>query len=47
MRWIEALIVIFAMSVPFSVMKDQNLTTYLYWTVVSASYLIFIALRRW
>jgi hypothetical protein len=47
MRLFEALVVIIAMCVPFVVMKSSDLTAYIYWTLVSAAYLIFIALRMW
>lgn len=47
MRALEALVVLLAMCVPFVAIKSADLTTYLYWTVVSALYLTYVAFRRW
>ncbi len=47
MRGFEALIILLAMCVPFIAIKSTDLTTYLYWTLVSALYLIYVALKRW
>ncbi|MEM0203384.1 MAG: hypothetical protein QXO16_06270 [Archaeoglobaceae archaeon] len=47
MRVVEVLVVLLAMCVPFVAIKSTNLATYLYWTVVSALYLIYVALKRW
>ncbi|MFN3384005.1 MAG: hypothetical protein ACK401_03805 [Archaeoglobaceae archaeon] len=47
MKGVEALIVLLVMCVPFIAIKSTDLATYLYWTVVSALYLIYVALKRW
>ncbi len=47
MRWIEALVVVTLMLVPFVAFKSSDLTTYAYWNVVTAVYLAYISLRRW
>ncbi|MDW7990127.1 MAG: hypothetical protein RMH75_05645 [Archaeoglobaceae archaeon] len=47
MRQIESFLIIIAMCVPFLAIKRADMTTYLYWTIISAFYLIFTAFRRW
>jgi len=47
MRWLEFLVVIIAMFLPFVAMKRTDMTVYIYWTAISALYLAFIAFRRW
>ena len=47
MRWIETLIVLLAMVVPFFAIKRYDLTSYFYWAFLTAVYLIYIAARRW
>lgn len=46
-RGFEALIVLLAMCVPFVAIRSIDLSTYFYWTIVSALYLTYVALRRW
>jgi len=47
MKALEGLIVILAMCVPFVVIKSIDLTTYIYWSSISALYLAYIAVSRW
>ncbi|MEM1579136.1 MAG: hypothetical protein QXN34_02890 [Archaeoglobaceae archaeon] len=47
MKALESLIIILAMCVPFIAIRSADLSTYIYWTAVSAFYLAYIALRRW
>ncbi len=47
MRFIELLIIILAMLVPFFAIKTNDLSTYVYWITVVTLYLIYIAVRRW
>ncbi|MDK2795610.1 MAG: hypothetical protein PWQ22_203 [Archaeoglobaceae archaeon] len=47
MKALEGLIVVLAMCIPFIAIKSQDLTTYVYWCLVSAIYLAYIAVSRW
>ncbi len=47
MKVLEFAVVILAMIVPFAAIKTIDLSTYIYWTAVVATYLVYIALRRW
>ncbi len=47
MKVLEGLVVVLAMSVPFMAIKSADLTTYIYWSLVSAIYLAYIAVSRW
>jgi hypothetical protein len=47
MKALEGLIVVLAMSVPFIAIKSADMTTYIYWSLVSAVYLAYIAVSRW
>ncbi|MCS7144296.1 MAG: hypothetical protein NZ879_04675 [Archaeoglobaceae archaeon] len=47
MKALEGLIVVLAMCVPFLLIKTMDLTTYVYWSLVSAIYLVYIAISRW
>ncbi|MEM0022351.1 MAG: hypothetical protein QXD49_01775 [Archaeoglobaceae archaeon] len=44
---VDVLVILLAMCIPFVAIKSMDLATYLYWTVVSALYLIYVALKRW
>ncbi|WP_202319880.1 hypothetical protein [Archaeoglobus neptunius] len=47
MKWLEGLVVVAAMTVPFMAIRSYDLTTYIYWSLVAALYLIYIAISRW
>ncbi len=49
MKVLEGVIVVLAMLLPFVAFKTADLTTYIYWTAVTAAYLVYIALTsgRW
>ena len=47
MRWLEFIIVLLAMMVPFFAIKRHDLTSYFYWACVTALYLVYISARRW
>ena len=47
MKSLEGLIVVLAMLVPFIAIKSHDLSTYAYWSVVTAIYLVYISLSRW
>lgn len=47
MKLLEGVIIIAAMLVPFWAIKSHDMTTYLYWTAVTAAYLLYIAIKRW
>ncbi|MBO8182005.1 MAG: hypothetical protein H0Z28_04325 [Archaeoglobus sp.] len=47
MKFLEGLIVILAMLVPFAFIKTHDMLTYAYWCVVVSIYLAYIALSRW
>ncbi len=47
MKALEGLIVVLAMSMPFIAIKSVDLATYIYWSIVSATYLAYIAISRW
>ncbi|MEM0215150.1 MAG: hypothetical protein QXU31_04305 [Archaeoglobaceae archaeon] len=47
MKALEGLIVVLVMCIPFVAIKSLDLTTYLYWSIVSAVYLAYIAFSRW
>ncbi|MEM4155608.1 MAG: hypothetical protein QXQ38_02650 [Archaeoglobaceae archaeon] len=47
MKALEGLIVVLAMCIPFVAIKSVDLTTYIYWCLVSACYLSYIAFSRW
>jgi len=47
MKALEGLIIVLVMSVPFIAIKSADLTTYIYWSLVSAMYLTYIAVSRW
>jgi len=48
MKWLEGLIVVAAMMLPFAVIRSEDLTTYVYWILVSAAYLAYTAFTtRW
>ncbi len=47
MKLLEGAIIIAAMLVPFWAIKSYDMTTYLYWTAVTAAYLIYITIKRW
>ncbi len=49
MRWIEGLIAVLLMLVPFFAFKSENLTTYIYWIVITAAFLVYTSLdaKRW
>ena len=47
MRWLEIVIVLLAMMVPFFAIKRYDLTSYLYWACLTALYLLYISARRW
>jgi hypothetical protein len=45
MKWLEGLVVVSAMLLPFVAIKSEDLTTYVYWILVSAAYLTYTAVR--
>ena len=47
MKFLEGLIVILAMLVPFVAIKTHDLLTYIYWCAVASAYLAYIAFSRW
>ncbi|MET1124452.1 MAG: hypothetical protein ABWW66_04210 [Archaeoglobaceae archaeon] len=47
MRLLECLAVVVLMLLPFVFPKSADLTTYAYWLVLTAAYLVTIAVRRW
>ena len=47
MKLLEGVAVIAAMFVPFVAIKGHDMTTYLYWTAVTAAYLAYISVKRW
>ncbi|WP_290597763.1 MULTISPECIES: hypothetical protein [unclassified Archaeoglobus] len=47
MKALEGLIVVLAMLIPFIAIKSYDMATYTYWTLISATYLCYIAVARW
>lgn len=47
MKALEGLIVVSAMCFPFIAIKSLDLATYIYWSLVTAIYLAYIAISRW
>jgi hypothetical protein len=45
MKWLEGLVVVTAMLLPFALIRTEDLTTYVYWILVSAAYLAYTATR--
>ncbi|AIG97053.1 MULTISPECIES: hypothetical protein [Archaeoglobus] len=47
MKLLEGIVVIAAMLVPFVAIRSHDMTTYLYWTAVTAAYLTYLTIKRW
>lgn len=49
MKFFEVLVIVILMSVPFFLFKNENFTTFAYWTVVTIGYLVYIIFssKRW
>lgn len=49
MKNLELPIMLILMALPFFLIRSENFTTYIYWTIVSFGYLIYIAYstRSW
>jgi len=49
MKFFEVLIIVILMSVPFFLFKNEDFTTFIYWTVVTTGYLLYIVFssKRW
>ena len=47
MRLLECIIITALMLLPFAAFRSNDLTTYAYWNLVAAIYLVYIAIRRW
>lgn len=47
MKWLEFVLVIVAMLIPFFAIKSSDISTYVYWTAVVVIYLAYKAVGRW
>ncbi len=49
MKNLEILVIVVMMSLPFFLFKKEDFTTFIYWTVVTFGYLLYIVFstKRW